>query len=281
MIKICYNFEKEAYMFHANCYNVMIVSPSDVSREREIVKNVLYRWNEINSRSRHIVFSVLGYDINAHPDSGNHPQELLNQQLLEHADLIIAIFWTKLGSPTMEYSSGSVEEISKHIHQKKKAYIYFSNKAVELKNVNMTQYEKLQQYKTSIQGNSYYKEFSTEEDFEHQLSDNIQLIANELEQAMKEYGDQQTQIQEIHLSKCEELMLKMVRLNFDELKITANGKRTFFNNIYEPDKRKVAEKKEAIKGLEDKGIIESTDNTRNKFQLTAKGYRVYDQLVKK
>lgn len=78
----------------------MIVSPSDVLKEREIAKNVLYRWNEINSRTRCITFSVLGYDINAHADSGCHPQESLNHQLLEQADLIIAIFWTKLGTPT-------------------------------------------------------------------------------------------------------------------------------------------------------------------------------------
>lgn len=166
-------------MFQANCYNVMIVSPSDVSNEREIVKNVLYKWNELNSRCYNIVFSVLGYDINAHADSGSHPQESLNRQLLKEADLIIAIFWTKLGTPTKEYSSGSVEEISKHIKEGKKALIYFNNKTFEPKDSERKkQYKKLMKYKESIKNEAFYKEFSSEGEFERVVKDDIQLIAN-------------------------------------------------------------------------------------------------------
>ncbi len=166
-------------MFQANCYNVMIVSPSDVSNEREIVKNVLYKWNELNSRCHNIVFSVLGYDINAHADSGSHPQESLNRQLLKEADLIIAIFWTKLGTPTKEYSSGSVEEISKHIKEGKKALIYFNNKTFEPKDSERKkQYKKLMKYKESIKNEAFYKEFSSEGEFERVVKDDIQLIAN-------------------------------------------------------------------------------------------------------
>ena len=124
------------YMFQANCYNVMIVSPSDISEEREIAKDVFYRWNELNSRFHKIVFSVLGYDINAHADSGTHPQESLNHQLLKQADLIIAIFWTKLGTPTTEYSSGSVEEITKHIQEgKKRIYILVIKLLIHVKSM--------------------------------------------------------------------------------------------------------------------------------------------------
>ena len=158
----------------------MIVSPSDVSEEREVAKNLLYKWNEINSRTRCITFSVLGYDINAHADSGCHPQESLNHQLLEQADLIIAIFWTKLGTPTTEYSSGSVEEISKHIEKGKRALIYFSNKKIKPNGINAEEYRKLQDYKQSIQDKAFYKNFSTEKDFEKKLYDDIQLIANKL-----------------------------------------------------------------------------------------------------
>lgn len=43
-------------MFQANCFNVMIVSPSDVQKERNIIKESLYRWNELNSRFHKIVF---------------------------------------------------------------------------------------------------------------------------------------------------------------------------------------------------------------------------------
>lgn len=173
-------------MWDFNCCNVkvMIVSPSDVpKKQREIVKNALYHWNEINFKSN-IVFSVLGYDINAHADSGSHPQESLNHQLLEQADLIIAIFWTKLGTPTREYSSGSEEEISKHLEKGKKALIYFSNEKIEPKllrdSERQEQYDKLKKYRESIKNETFSKEFSTNKKFETEVTTDIQLIANEI-----------------------------------------------------------------------------------------------------
>ena len=210
-------------MFQANCYNVMIVSPSDVSEEREVAKNLLYKWNEINSRTRCITFSVLGYDINAHADSGCHPQESLNHQLLEQADLIIAIFWTKLGTPTTEYSSGSVEEISKHIEQGKKAFIYFSNKVVDPVKLDTEQYKKLQEYKASIKGNAFYKEFSTDDKFRQLLNEDIQLIANELDplrgnSMINSLMDSMREVlKEYDVPKLSDEDLKIVKENIEEV----------------------------------------------------------------
>ncbi len=262
-------------MFQANCYNVMIVSPSDVQEERTIAKQVLYRWNEINSRYHNIVFSVLGYDFNAHADSGQHPQESLNHQLLEQADLIIAIFWTKLGSPTTEYSSGSVEEISRHIQNGKKALIYFSKKKVDLEKVDSEQYKKLQDYKRSIQGNTFYKEVSTEDEFEQLLKDEIQLIANELETGpviQKEPNDEK-----MTFSKIETQLLTIMReKNHLAYVKMLGGVNVGGYNIN--DRRMLAEIEEAIENLEIKGLIKPTSLKRELFELTAAGYRVCEAI---
>ena len=266
-------------MFQANCYNVMIVSPSDISEEREIAKDVLYRWNELNSRFHNIVFSVLGYEINAHADSGIHPQESLNHQLLEQADLIIAIFWTKLGSPTKEYSSGSVEEITKHIQQGKKALIYFSNKKVNLQRVDLEQYKRVQEYKKSIQGNTFYKDFSSEEEFEKLLNNDIQLISNEFETKKIEKNKTISAYSDEVLSQIEQDLLtlgveqnRLVRIRL------LNG--TNLNGQMIVDKRQIAEIEEAIDSLENKGYIKALGSKHESFELTASGYRTYDNILK-
>lgn len=263
-------------MFQANCYNIMIVSPSDISEEREIAKNILYRWNELNSRFHNIVFSVLGYDINAHADSGVHPQESLNHQLLEQADLIIAIFWTKLGTPTTEYSSGSVEEISKHIKQGKKALIYFSNKSVDPRKLDSVQYKKLQEYKQSIQGNAFYKEFSSPEEFERLLNTEIQLIANELE-TTPIIVQNQTLESKMKFSDMEMEVLREMKKKQQLQFIKMLGGTTFGDYLIN-DQRQLAEIEEAINSLEDKGLIKATSYKRNFFDLTAKGYRICDSI---
>ena len=263
-------------MFQAKCYNVMIVSPSDVSEEREIAKDVLYRWNELNSRFHGIVFSVLGYDINAHADSGIHPQESLNHQLLEQADLIIAIFWTKLGTPTTEYSSGSVEEISKHIEQGKKALIYFSNKTVDPRNIDSEQYKNLQNYKKSIQGRAFYKEFSSEDEFKELLNDEIQLIANELESNEIIIQNQPTQAK-VQFSEMELEVLKVMKEK-EQLQFVKMMGGTTFGGYLIRDQRQLAEVEEAIDSLEERGFIKATSYKRNLFDLTAAGYRICDQI---
>lgn len=266
-------------MFQANCFNIMIVSPSDVNNEREIVREVLYHWNEINSRYRNIVFSVLGYDINAHADSGAHPQYSLNHQLLEQADLIIAIFWTKLGTPTTEYSSGSVEEISKHIQQGKKAHIYFSNKTVDLRNVDSEQYKKLQDYKKDIKGKTFYKEFSTEEEFRKILEDDIQLFANELVENNSVNKTKPNNIMQVTISDKEIEILRAMEedgeLQYIEF---IDGPNLNGRTIENP--REAAEIKEAITKLESYNLIEDMGYKGELFRLTAEGYRACDEIHK-
>lgn len=263
-------------MYTANCYNVMIVSPSDVSEERDIVRQSLYQWNELNSRHRNIVFSVLGYDINAHADSGKHPQELLNHQLLEQADLIIAIFWTKLGSPTAEYSSGSVEEISRHIKRGKKALIYFSNKPVTPQDIDQEQYNKLQEYKESIRGKTFYKEFSSEGDFAQLLNKDIQSISYELHPNETNI-DNTAKTSATDLSENEIDLLKIIKEK-DCLQYLPMLGGININGYLIKDRRQLAEIDEVIEKLEQRDLIRATSSKRDLFDLTAQGYRICDTL---
>ena len=50
------------------------------------------------------------------PEMGNDPQTLINKQILEDCDLLLGVFWTKIGTETEKYPSGSVEEIEKRLN---------------------------------------------------------------------------------------------------------------------------------------------------------------------
>lgn len=266
-------------MFQANCYNVMIVSPSDIVKEREIVRKALYHWNELNSKSSNIIFLASGYDINAHPDSGTHPQESLNHQLLERADLLIAIFWTKLGSPTSEYPSGSVEEITRHINAGKKALIYFSSKPIDPSKIDKEQYERLEQYKKSIQNETYHKTFKSDEEFERIVLDDIQLKSHELSKGLLLNKSQLVNDQSNSFTEKELNVLKRIKdesnLSFDRVE-SGNA---LLDGRYITDPREIVELEEAINMLENRRLIESRlYNHRHIYNLTAEGYRAYDKL---
>lgn len=76
------------------------------------------------------------------------PQKLINQRLLVDCDLLIGVFWTRLGSPTGNEASGTVEEIHRHLNAGKPAMIYFSSKPVAPESLDREQYESLKLFKT-------------------------------------------------------------------------------------------------------------------------------------
>lgn len=114
--------------YNAKVYKVFIASPNDVTIERNVIRSVLARWNAINSESQKTVLLPVGWDTHAAPESGKEPQQYINEHLLDKCDILIGVFWSRVGNPTKKYESGTIEEISRHIQERKLAMLYFSQK---------------------------------------------------------------------------------------------------------------------------------------------------------
>ena len=107
---------------------VMIASPGDVLEERNVARDIIHEWNYIHSPSTNTVLIPVGWETHSPPDLGGRPQQLINDRVLKDCDLLVGIFWTRLGTPTGESASGTAEEIEKHIAAGKPAMVYFSAK---------------------------------------------------------------------------------------------------------------------------------------------------------
>ena len=88
---------------------VMIASPGDVEKEREEVRNAIYNWNDINSKNTSMILNPIGWETHGAPEMGDRAQALINKRLLNDCDLLIAVFWTRIGTPTGGYESGTAE----------------------------------------------------------------------------------------------------------------------------------------------------------------------------
>jgi len=66
------------------------------------------------------------------PGNGRAPSggQVINRQLVEKSDILVAIFWTRVGSPSGVAESGTIEEIEVHLKFGKPAMIYFSTAAL-------------------------------------------------------------------------------------------------------------------------------------------------------
>jgi hypothetical protein len=82
-----------------------------------IVSDAITRWNVIYGQEFGAVALPLRWEIHSAAKHGERPQASLNAQLVENADIVIALFWHRLGSDTGEAVSGTVEEIEEaHAH---------------------------------------------------------------------------------------------------------------------------------------------------------------------
>lgn len=164
--------------YNAKIYKVFIASPDDVQNEREVVRSVIMKWNAINAESKHIVLLPIGWETHAAPETGKTAQDYINEEVLDKSDILIGIFWTKLGTPTKKAKSGTVEEIYRHIGERKLAMLYFSTKEIP-NNADLRQVRMVRNFKKEIKNKSLYGEFSDEHDLESKLYNHLEIKITE------------------------------------------------------------------------------------------------------
>lgn len=117
---------------------VFVASPSDVRRERDSLFGVI---NELNRTCDSLLgqaavrLELVRWETDTFPGIGR-PQGIINEQIGDY-DIFIGILWSRLGTPTGEAESGTIEEFEKAYAKRKKSktkrpYIcfYFNRAAI-------------------------------------------------------------------------------------------------------------------------------------------------------
>jgi len=146
--------------FTATVVRVMIASPSDVGEARDAVEKALHDWNGTNACSRGVVLLPWRWERDAVPIQGGHPQALINAQGVDESDIVIGLFGSRLGSPTLAAVSGTVEEIGRAEAAGKPVHLYFST-APLAHDVDTMQLDGLRELKRELQGRGLLGEFTT------------------------------------------------------------------------------------------------------------------------
>lgn len=106
-------------MDKATILNIMISHPSDVKDEVTSAKKAIQRWNSSHSSSKQIVLLSKHWEDDTYSSFGNSGQDIINRQIVDECDIVIAIFRHKLGTPTKKYASGTVKWPPKFGHKVK------------------------------------------------------------------------------------------------------------------------------------------------------------------
>lgn len=275
----------------ATTFNVMIASPGDVASERAVVRDVVYEWNAVHAAARKIVLLPVGWETHSSPEMGAPAQQIINCQVLEKCDLLVGVFWTRIGTPTERHLSGTVEEIENHITSGKPAMLYFSSQPVAMDTVDLDQVQRLKAFKQSCQSRGLYESYDSHGEFKDKFYRHLQLKINEHQLfKLTETGGVDTVVVESRskipdLTHEARILLKETSQDrggtilharySDGTAMQTNGK----NLIPSNDRREVAKWEDALEQLRSNDLVVDRGYKGEVFEITNLGYQVADMIA--
>ena len=280
--------------YDAKVIEIIIASPSDVLEERKIVRDVIAEWNVLNASERSLVLLPIGWETYSSPELSGRPQQMINDRLVKRADLLVGIFWTRIGSPTGKAASGSIEEIQEHHKERKPIMLYFSNAPVRPDSVDQAQYEQLKNFKEWARREGLIESFESSSDFRLKFSRQLPLTLRDnpyLKAISKQASDGSIGAGIIFDSR----RAPAVGLSADArqlLTTAANSQqgtiiilRTLSGAIIQAgetafgdsqNQRSIAKWEAAVTELRQAGLVQDSDGTGRYFRVTDAGYRVIE-----
>lgn len=269
--------------FTATVLRLMIASPGDVQAERSIVRDVVSEWNSTNGPHSNVMLLAVGWETDVAPEMGDAPQRIIDKRILANADLLVGMFWTRLGTPTASYASGAVEEIEEHLKLGKPAMLYFSSAPAPLDSVDADQYRALKAFRDSCKTRGLFATYSDVDDFRRKFSRDLQITMNSQGVASSGTASQSNTPSSSSgsnepLSSDAAALLKAASADASGMimferygggaEISVDDK--VFNEDSAP--RTIARWEGAIDELEKRGLVKATSSAREVFEVTRDGY---------
>lgn len=277
--------------YFAKAFNVMVASPGDVASERSIVRDVVYEWNAVHSAKRSIVLLPIGWESHSSPEMGAKPQTIINNQVLEKCDLMVGVFWTRLGTETDEYSSGTVEEIERHVAAGKPVMLYFSSQPVAMDTADLEQVAKLKVFRESCKSRGLYESYDSHTDFRSKFYRHLQLKVNDHSLFNGDDVSDEIAILAEPTSNLP-VMTTEARVLLKEASIDPHGNILYAryiggtaiqtngkNLIPSNDRREVAKWEQALQDLVNLDLLVARGHKGEMYEVSNRGYQVAEMIA--
>lgn len=166
--------------FKSETYRVLIASPSDLVEERQAATEAVNEWNAQHAVAESVVLLPVKWETHARPQSAVRPQEAINRQLVRGCDILVGMFWTKIGTSTGVAESGTVEEIDQFVGAGKPALLYFSSRPIDPNRIDLKQHRKLKSFKDATYKKALTGRFSEVDELRRTLLRDLMHQVREL-----------------------------------------------------------------------------------------------------
>jgi tetratricopeptide (TPR) repeat protein len=150
---------------------VLIASPGDVQEARDRAERAIHIWNAANAEALGGALLPVRWELDCYPEAGGRTQGIVNRQIVDSADLLVGVFWSRLGTPTGAAESGTVEEIARFIERQRPVMLYFSRERVDPYETDLEQLARVRAFRQRFekQGQGLVATFASQDEFEKVL----------------------------------------------------------------------------------------------------------------
>lgn len=160
--------------------HVTLCGPSDVQKEIDIAREVITDWNTQHGDGLGLFVKHQHWITDAYPDASERGQAVINRQLIDSADILVCVFWSRFGSPTGTADSGTEEEIRRAIALGKHVTIYFSDLEPLPPSADAAQLRRLESFRREMLSKSLSWPFRSRKEFQDQLTTHVAKIVHAL-----------------------------------------------------------------------------------------------------
>ncbi len=237
--------------------------------------------------SRSVLIEPVRVETHSHAVQGGHPQDLINSQLLDRCDLLVAILWSRLGTPTNSDFSGTVQEIREFSETKGagRVLIFFCDRAFP-HSCDLTQVQAVRDFKDSIKSNGLYTPYTEVAEFGSLFRHQLDLAMNRVLESSEftATASQATQSTEVVFLPEANTILAAASMSSRPsvmLSRMLSGTELCAGDIglnITGEQRSEARWEGGLEQLEDCGFLKDAGYKREVFHLPKAGFEVADQL---
>lgn len=160
---------------NVTAYDLLVSCPSDVTEYVDMLEKEVLHFNNLYGRTNNIVVRTRHWSKDSYSEFGNLPQEILNRQIVDSSDLALGLFWTRFGTPTENYGSGTEEEIERMLAMGKQVFLYFLDKPVCPSKINQKQYKKIETFMNKHKNEGIFFSVPDEKTLVNKFRENLEL----------------------------------------------------------------------------------------------------------
>jgi hypothetical protein len=131
-------------------FDILIESPGDVRGARDVVERECHNWTSSRGDQEKVSLRPRRYEMDGVPlITGKDPQAIINEQMVESADIVFALFHARLGTSTPRAIAGTVEELTLAVAAGKPVHTFFSTQRYP-HDVDVDQVRALREFKHNL-----------------------------------------------------------------------------------------------------------------------------------